>query len=80
MKIAVVGAGPAGLYFSILMKKTNPEYSIEVYEQNQFDDIFGFGVVFNLLQCGLPDRPQESGRLHGRPRVLLGREWLQQAD
>ena len=47
MKIAVVGAGPAGLYFSILMKKTNPEYSIDVYEQNQFDDIFGFGVVFS---------------------------------
>ena len=47
MKISVVGGGPAGLYFSILMKKTKPEYDIGVYEQNQYDDTFGFGVVFS---------------------------------
>ena len=47
MKISVVGGGPAGLYFSILMKKTKPEYDISVYEQNQYDDTFGFGVVFS---------------------------------
>ncbi len=47
MKIAVVGGGPAGLYFSILMKKTNSEHDINVYEQNQYDDTFGFGVVFS---------------------------------
>ena len=47
MKIAVVGGGPAGLYFSILMKKTNPGHDIDVYEQNKYDDTFGFGVVFS---------------------------------
>ena len=47
MKIVVIGGGPAGLYFSILMKKNYPDYSIDVYEQNQHGDTFGFGVVFS---------------------------------
>jgi anthraniloyl-CoA monooxygenase len=47
MKIAVVGGGPAGLYFSILMKKADPRHDITVYERNQADDTFGFGVVFS---------------------------------
>ena len=47
MKIAVVGGGPAGLYFAILMKKQRPAASIVVYERNRADDTFGFGVVFS---------------------------------
>jgi len=47
MKITIVGAGPAGLYFAILTKKANPEASITVYERNRIDDTFGFGVVFS---------------------------------
>ncbi len=47
MKIAVVGGGPGGLYCSILLKKANPEYQIDVYERNKADDSFGFGVVFS---------------------------------
>ena len=47
MKIVVIGGGPAGLYFSILMKKANSENDICIYEQNQSDDTFGFGVVFS---------------------------------
>ena len=47
MKIAVIGGGPAGLYFSILMKKRNPSHEIKVYELNRADDTFGFGVVFS---------------------------------
>ncbi|PCE65901.1 oxidoreductase [Sediminicola luteus] len=47
MKIAVVGGGPGGLYFSILTKKRLPDCTIDVYEQNNFDDAFGFGVVFS---------------------------------
>jgi len=47
MKIAVIGAGPAGLYFSILMKKAAPAAEITVYERNRIDDTFGFGVVFS---------------------------------
>ncbi len=47
MKIACIGGGPAGLYFSILMKKAFPEVQIDVYERNQPDDTFGWGVVFS---------------------------------
>ena len=47
MKIVSVGGGPAGLYFSILMKKASPESVIEVYERNRHDDTFGWGVVFS---------------------------------
>ena len=47
MRIAILGGGPAGLYFSILMKRAWPAHSIDVYERNQADDTFGFGVVFS---------------------------------
>jgi anthraniloyl-CoA monooxygenase len=47
MKIAVIGGGPAGLYFAILMKKQDPSHDITVYERNRPDDTFGFGVVFS---------------------------------
>src|SRR6188768_1307232 len=47
MKIAVVGGGPAGLYFAILMKKADPRHDVIVHERNQADDTFGFGVVFS---------------------------------
>jgi anthraniloyl-CoA monooxygenase len=47
MKIAVVGGGPAALYFAILMKRTYPAISITTYERNRPDDTFGFGVVFS---------------------------------
>ena len=47
MKIAVIGGGPAGLYFAILMKKQRPSADVVVYERNRADDTFGFGVVFS---------------------------------
>ncbi|HLF52833.1 FAD-dependent monooxygenase [Flavobacterium sp.] len=47
MKIAVIGGGPGGLYFSILTKKAMPDCQIDVYERNKADDSFGFGVVFS---------------------------------
>lgn len=47
MKIAVIGAGPAGLYFSLLAKKHNPEHEIHVYEQNPKGATYGWGVVFS---------------------------------
>ena len=47
MKIAVIGGGPGGLYFSILTKKAMPNCQIDVYERNKSDDSFGFGVVFS---------------------------------
>jgi anthraniloyl-CoA monooxygenase len=47
MKIDIVGGGPGGLYFAILMKKAWPNYNVSIYEQNRADDTFGFGVVFS---------------------------------
>jgi anthraniloyl-CoA monooxygenase len=47
MKIAVVGGGPAGLYFALLHKKRWPADSVTVYERNRPDDTFGFGIVLS---------------------------------
>jgi len=47
VKAAVVGAGPAGLFFALLLKKTDPRHEVVVYERNRLDDTFGFGVVFS---------------------------------
>lgn len=47
MRIAVVGGGPAGLYFSLLMKKHDPRHEVCVYEQNPADATYGWGVVFS---------------------------------
>jgi anthraniloyl-CoA monooxygenase len=47
MRIACLGGGPASLYFSILMKKQQPDCEIVVYERNPRDVTWGFGVVFS---------------------------------
>ena len=47
MKLAVVGGGPAGLYFALLIKQARPEVDITVLERNRRDDTFGWGVVFS---------------------------------
>ena len=52
MKIQVIGGGPAGLYFSLLLKKHDPSHEITIYEQNRHDDTFGFGVVFSAETLG----------------------------
>jgi anthraniloyl-CoA monooxygenase len=47
MKINIIGGGPAGMYFAILMKKADAAHDITVYERNGPDDTFGWGVVFS---------------------------------
>jgi len=47
MKVAVVGGGPAGLYFATLWRKRHPDAQVRVYEQNPSDATWGFGVVFS---------------------------------
>ena len=47
MKIVCIGGGPAGLYFALLMKKSNPAHDIRVVERNKPYDTFGWGVVFS---------------------------------
>ncbi len=52
MNIVCIGGGPAGLYFSLLMKKQNPEHCITVIERNRPYDTFGWGVVFSDQTLG----------------------------
>jgi anthraniloyl-CoA monooxygenase len=47
MKINIIGGGPAGMYFAILMKQADAAHQVTVYERNGPDDTFGWGVVFS---------------------------------
>jgi 2-polyprenyl-6-methoxyphenol hydroxylase-like FAD-dependent oxidoreductase len=47
MRIALLGAGPAGLYLAYLLKRRRPDAEIAIVEQNPPDATFGFGVVFS---------------------------------
>jgi 2-polyprenyl-6-methoxyphenol hydroxylase-like FAD-dependent oxidoreductase len=60
MKIAVIGAGPAGLLFALLAKRADRAHEIVVLEQNAADATFGFGVVFSrgALEFLSRDEPQ----------------------
>jgi anthraniloyl-CoA monooxygenase len=46
-KINVIGGGPAGLYFAILMKRQDPSREIIVAERDGPEDTFGWGIVFS---------------------------------
>jgi len=46
VRIAVIGGGPGGLYFSALARQLGG-HDITVWERNAPDDTFGFGVVFS---------------------------------
>ena len=46
-KVAVMGGGPAGLYFGISLKLKNPSANITIIERNKATDTFGWGVVLS---------------------------------
>ena len=48
MQINIIGAGPAGLLFALLIKRRFPAWRVNVFEQNPPQATFGFGVVFSL--------------------------------
>jgi 2-polyprenyl-6-methoxyphenol hydroxylase-like FAD-dependent oxidoreductase len=61
VKVACVGAGPAGLYLSILLKLRDRAHDITVYERQQSRSVTGWGVTFgrNLL-THLSEQDRES--------------------
>ena len=66
MQILCLGGGPAGLYFSLLMKQQNPAHQVTVIERNRPFDTFGWGVVLSdqtLTNLQAADAP--SARLIG---------------
>ncbi len=56
MRTVILGAGPAGLLFALLIKRRFPQWSVEVVEQNPADVTFGFGVVFSQGALGFLER------------------------
>ena len=46
VRITCVGGGPAGLYFSILMKDRDPSHELTVLERSPAGTTYGWGVVF----------------------------------
>ena len=52
MNIVCLGGGPAGLYFSLLMKLQDPAHVVTVVERNRPFDTFGWGVVLSDQTLG----------------------------
>jgi 2-polyprenyl-6-methoxyphenol hydroxylase-like FAD-dependent oxidoreductase len=68
MHIAIVGAGPAGLFFALLAKRRRPDADVVVFEQNPRNATFGFGVVFShgALDILRRDAPELLARIEQR--------------
>jgi anthraniloyl-CoA monooxygenase len=52
MRAAILGGGPGGLYFAILLKLRDPAHEVVVVERNRPDDTFGWGVVLSEETLG----------------------------
>src|SRR5581483_5204478 len=47
MRITILGAGPAGLYCGLLLKKSDPSREVTILERNPYGATYGWGVVFS---------------------------------
>ncbi|MGO2749575.1 MAG: FAD-dependent monooxygenase [Pseudoclavibacter sp.] len=47
LRVACIGGGPGGLFFATQLKRQSPDTEVVLFERNQPEDAFGFGVVFS---------------------------------
>jgi anthraniloyl-CoA monooxygenase len=73
MKVSVIGAGPAGLFFSALLKRRDTDHEITVYEQNSPNTTYGFGVGFS--KAALNFLEQADPKLH--ENIIASSEFLE---
>ena len=75
MKTVCIGAGPAGLYFAILMKLADPDCDITVLERDPQGATYGWGVCFSddLFDL-LYDHDRQSARAVRRASVVWRRQ------
>ncbi len=52
MRVLIIGAGPAGLYLALLLRRSGSAHAVRVVERNAADDTFGWGVVFSDQTLG----------------------------
>ena len=69
MRLAILGAGPAGLLFALLIKRRFPSWTVDVFEQNACDATFGFGVVFSTGALAFLERDCEDLYRQLMPRM-----------
>lgn len=67
MRIEIVGGGPAGLYFALLMKSRDPGHDITVFERCRADSTYGLGVtlgkdILDILRSNDTESAQEIER------------------
>jgi anthraniloyl-CoA monooxygenase len=68
VRLAVIGGGPGGLFFALLLRRARPDAHVEVFERNRPDDTFGWGVVFSdeTIDHVLGADPESGDRIRQR--------------
>ena len=74
MRIACLGAGPAGIYFAISMKLRTPDYERHVFERNRAGEAFDRGMA--AVRPAYDDQPIPAPYCAGQ--ALAAQRW--QAD
>jgi anthraniloyl-CoA monooxygenase len=52
VRVGILGAGPAGLYLGLLLKRADPSHEVRVVERNPPHATYGWGVVFSDRTLG----------------------------
>ncbi len=70
-KINLVGGGPAGALFAILMRRAFPKLELQIFERNAPDQVEGWGIVLNTATIGLLEKCD--AKVHERIAGLVQR-------